>query len=80
MKRLLTMLVAAVIGFAGMEAEAANIRGKIVDATDKSPLPEATVRLVKATKDSTYVAGAAADAEGRFTHSGVRQGKNMCSR
>ena len=79
MKRLLTMLVAAVIGFAGMEAEAANIRGKIVDATDKSPLPEATVRLVKATKDSTYVAGAAADAEGRFTLSGVRQGKYVLS-
>ena len=79
MKRLLLLLVAAVLGFAGMQALAADVRGRIVDAADKSPLAEATVRLVKASKDSTYVAGAAADAEGRFRLTGVREGKYVLS-
>ena len=79
MKRLLLMMVMAVTGFAALQAEAANIRGKIVDATDKSPLSEASIRLVKASKDSTYVAGAAADAEGRFSLAGVHQGKYVLS-
>ena len=51
------MMMVAMTGFAMQQAEAANIRGKIVDATDKSPLSEASIRLVKASKDSTYVAG-----------------------
>ena len=67
MKRLLLMMMVAMTGFAMQQAEAANIRGKIIDATDKSPLSEASIRLVKASKDSTYVAGAAADTEGRFS-------------
>ena len=53
MKRLLLMMMVAMTGFAALQAEAANIRGKIVDATDKSPLSEASIRLVKASKDST---------------------------
>ena len=53
MKRLLLMMMVAMTGFAMQQAEAANIRGKIVDATDKSPLSEASIRLVKASKDST---------------------------
>ena len=79
MKKLLLLLVVAVMGFAGMDALAANIRGRIVDAADKSPLAEATVRLVKASKDSAYVAGVAADAEGRFRLTGVREGKYLLS-
>ncbi|MGN0211410.1 MAG: outer membrane beta-barrel protein [Muribaculaceae bacterium] len=68
-------MMAVLLGCAGYFAEAAIVRGRIVDATDKSGLTEATVRLVKAARDSAYVAGAAADAEGNFRLAGVRSGK-----
>ena len=75
MIRLLIVLVAVCLGLAGYDAEAAVIKGRIVDANDKTGLTDATVRLVKASRDSAFVAGAAADSEGNFKLAGVRQGK-----
>ena len=75
MIRLLIVLVAVCLGVAGYDAEAAVIKGRIVDANDKTGLTDATVRLVKASRDSAFVAGAAADSEGNFKLAGVRQGK-----
>ena len=59
MIRLLIVLVAVCLGVAGYDAEAAVIKGRIVDANDKTGLTDATVRLVKASRDSAFVAGAA---------------------
>ena len=75
MIRLLIVLVAVCLGVAGYDAEAAVIKGRIVDANDKTGLTDATVRLVKASRDSAFVAGAAADSEGNFKLAGGRQGK-----
>ena len=75
MIRLLIVLVAVCLGVTGYDAEAAVIKGRIVDANDKTGLTDATVRLVKASRDSAFVAGAAADSEGNFKLAGVRQGK-----
>lgn len=54
-------------------AAAYNIRGTAVDETGE-PLAEASIRLLAA-KDSAYVAGVAADVDGRFTFRNVKSGK-----
>lgn len=51
-----------------------NIKGVITDP-DGEPLIAATVRLLKADKDSTYVNGTKTDVDGRFTLTGISNGK-----
>lgn len=45
----------------------ASITGRLLDAADKSPLIEASLRLVKANRDSTYAGGTTSDASGAFS-------------
>lgn len=52
---------------------AGSLRGVVRDNTGE-PLPDATVRLLMA-PDSAFVTGVAADAEGRFSISGVKKGR-----
>ena len=60
--RILVAMLAAIIAVSAN----AKITGKIVDATDKSPLMEATLKLVKANRDSTFVNGATSNEDGLF--------------
>ena len=53
--------------------QAAVIRGKVVDALDKSPLPQTTVKLLAAA-DSAYVKGVASSDKGFFSFSDVKPG------
>lgn len=50
-----------------------NITGTVVDGSDNSPLPEATVRLLSS-RDSSYVKGVASDTDGKFIISGINDG------
>lgn len=57
------MMIAAVMPLQAQQ-NAANIKGSVVDAADNSPLPFATVAVLKA--DSSVVTGAVTDEAGRF--------------
>ena len=56
--------MAALLSAAGCLA--GNVKGTVADATDKSPLVNATVRILQQ-RDSAYVAGGMTDAQGNFT-------------
>ena len=60
--RILVAVLAAVLAVTAN----AKITGKIIDSTDKSPLMEATLKLVKANRDSTFVTGATSKDDGSF--------------
>jgi len=69
--RNLILIATAAVGFA---ASASVVRGTIIDAATKEPLPEASVRILNA-KDSTYVKGGSANVDGLFSLSGITPGK-----
>ncbi|MBP5560884.1 MAG: TonB-dependent receptor [Muribaculaceae bacterium] len=73
--RLIHYLVLAVAMFAPATAWGAVINGILIDGDDTSPLPQATVRLLKANKDSTFVKALATDDNGLFNIRGVQPGK-----
>ena len=64
------------ITLAALQASAASsvINGLLVDANDTTPLISATVKLLKANKDSTYVKGVVTDANGVFNLKDVKPG------
>lgn len=55
-------------------APAAVVKGVVVDSFGK-PLPQATVRILKANADSTFVTADAADLDGVFKIANVKNGK-----
>ena len=71
-KILITVLVLALVG---VVVDAAVIKGKLVDSQDNSELSDATVRLVRANRDSTYVTGMTTGEDGTFSIGGVSQGR-----
>lgn len=71
-QRLLNVIVFLLAG--AVIAPAAVVKGVVADSSGE-PLPQATVRLLRADKDSTFVSAAATDLDGRFTLEGVRNGK-----
>ncbi|MGM9804580.1 MAG: outer membrane beta-barrel protein [Muribaculaceae bacterium] len=75
MKLPLQHLLAALMTMAVTLNVNAKITGKIVDADDQSPLIEATLKLVKASRDSTFVNGATSDVEGNFSIPTVPAGR-----
>jgi hypothetical protein len=76
MKRILSLLL--VIGcMTHFTMGAAVINGVLVDSQDTTELIEATVRLLKATKDSTLVKGTTTDMNGVFNIKGVKPGKYL---
>ena len=60
---------------------ASTINGMLVDARDTTALIAATVKLLKAGRDSTYVDGVVTDAKGIFTLTGGPPGheRSQCS-
>lgn len=71
-QRLLNVIVLLMAG--AVMAPAAVVKGVIADSFG-DPLPQATVRLLKANTDSTFVKGVAADINGVFTIADVKKGK-----
>lgn len=57
-------------------ASAVNVSGKICDTDTKEPLLEASLRIITA-KDSTFVAGATTDIDGKFNISGINPGNYL---
>ena len=66
-------LLAIMAAFA-LSADAAIITGKIIDDMDTLALTDATVRLLRANKDSTYVRGGTTGDDGSFRFDGVARG------
>lgn len=64
MKRILLLLVFSAALFAAGQGAAQNIRGRVVDQARQ---PVVGVAVVMLDADSTYVAAAASDADGRFS-------------
>ncbi len=74
MKRIVFLLV-ALAGWAA--AHAAVVNGMLVDAADTTGLIEATVKLLRANQDSTFVKGTTTDFNGVFNIKGVQPGKYL---
>ena len=76
MKKILLLLL--VIGsMTHFTMGAAVINGVLVDSQDTTELIEATVRLLRATKDSTLVKGTTTDMNGVFNIKGIKAGKYL---
>ena len=70
--RVVTLLLAAVM--TSLSCLAYTISGNVVDSEGEL-LPQASVRLIKASKDSTYIGGVTTDLNGHFTLSNVKNGQ-----
>lgn len=75
MKRSLTYALTTLLSMIFALTASAKITGKLIDATDKSPIMEATIKLVKANRDSTFVNGSTTDLDGNFSIPTVAAGK-----
>ena len=67
MKRFIYHLLFTALALTTTLSVNAKITGKLIDADDKSPLIEATIKLVKANRDSTFVNGATSNVDGTFS-------------
>ena len=73
------MFLSAVMALFLFSASAVTISGKAVDANDKSGLAGATVKLLRANRDSSLVKGVSTSAEGFFRLPDVGSGKYIVS-
>lgn len=71
-QRLLNVIVLLLAG--AVMAPAAVVKGVVADSFGE-PLPQATVRLLKANADSTFVAGVATNLDGEYSFPNVKKGK-----
>ncbi|MBR6947255.1 MAG: TonB-dependent receptor, partial [Muribaculaceae bacterium] len=76
MKKILSILIVFCCSLT-LASQAAVINGMLVDSQDTTELIEATVKLLKATKDSTMVKGTTTDLNGVFNIKGVKPGKYL---
>ena len=77
MKRIISFFLLAFCCLLPLVSHAAVINGVLVDSQDTTELIEATVRLLKATKDSTLVKGTTTDLNGVFNIKGVKAGRYL---
>ncbi len=77
MKRKLCKMLAVALALMFALTANAKITGKIVDASDKAAIEGATLRLLKANSDSTFVNGATTSATGDFEIPTVNSGKYL---
>lgn len=78
-RRFLTTLACAVMALLLSTMSAITLSGRAIDSNDKSGLAGATVKLLKANKDSTLVKGVSTDIDGYFRFNDVGQGKYIVS-
>lgn len=76
MRKLISLAI-ALCCLLPISAHDAVINGVLVDSQDTTELMEATVRLLRATKDSTMVKGTTTDMNGVFNIKGVKPGKYL---
>ena len=74
MKKTITFLAAAALAVCTLAGYAADITGRVTDGAGE-PLMQASVRLLK--PDSAFVAGTAADLDGRFSLPAVKPGRYL---
>ena len=74
-RRFFTIFLCAAMAFFLSTVSAITISGKAIDANDKSGLAGATVKLLKANRDSSLVKGVSTDEDGFFWLTGINQGK-----
>ncbi len=72
--RILLITVMAILTLGTKSADAAIINGILVDASDTTELMQASVALLQANKDSTYVKGTVTDLNGVFNIEDVEPG------
>ena len=77
MKKVLIALVAAVSTVFTVASHNAVINGILIDSQDTTELIQATVKLLQANKDSTFVKGTTTDMNGVFNIKGVKPGKYL---
>ncbi len=77
MRKTILSLLVALSCLLPLASQAAVINGVLVDSQDTTELIEATVRLLKANKDSTLVKGTTTDLNGVFNIKGVKAGKYL---
>ncbi|MBR1934553.1 MAG: carboxypeptidase-like regulatory domain-containing protein, partial [Muribaculaceae bacterium] len=65
----------ALFALLGFNAGAATINGIVIDSSDSTGMIQATVKLLRANKDSTYIKGTSTDMNGVFDLKGVKEGK-----
>ncbi len=78
-RRFLTTLACAVMALLLSTMSAITLSGRAIDSNDKSGLAGATVKLLKANKDSTLVKGVSTDIDGYFRFADVGQGRYIVS-
>lgn len=78
-RRFLTTLACAVMALLLSTMSAITLSGRAIDSNDKSGLAGATVKLLKANKDSTLVKGVSTDIDGYFRFNDVGQGRYIVS-
>ena len=74
MNKTITFLAAAALAACALAGYAADITGRVTDGAGE-PLMQASVRLLK--PDSAFVAGTAADLDGRFSLPAVKPGRYL---
>ena len=72
LSRVAALLLAAVM--TSLSCLAYNITGYVVDPEGEM-LPQASIRLIKAAKDSTYIGGVTTNLDGFFSLTNVKNGK-----
>lgn len=77
--RFLSILCCAVMAFSLFAASAITISGRAIDSNDKTGLAGATIKLVRANRDSTIVKGVSTDEEGNFWLTGITRGRYVVS-
>ena len=77
-KRFVTIILCAAMALLST-VSAITISGRAIDSNDKSGLAGATVKLLKANRDSSLVKGVSTDEDGYFWLTGVGQGKYVVS-
>jgi hypothetical protein len=77
MKMVLSVLAGILAMAQTLSAQHANIQGKILDATDNTPVISANVLLLK--QDSTYISGINSDLDGMFEMKNIPAGNYLLS-
>lgn len=76
MKKILSLLLAFCC-LASVSARDTVINGILIDSQDTTELIQATVKLLQANKDSTFVKGTTTDMNGVFNLKGIKPGKYL---
>ena len=72
LKRFINVIALLTVGALG--ASAAVVKGVVTDLSGE-PLPQATVKLIRANADSTFVGAAATDINGHFSIPDIGRGR-----